>query len=111
MKNGVSLSDVSRLDTMVTVVDAVNFTKDYYEAKDLQEVGESLGEEDQRSVADLLVDQVEFADIILISKTDLVDQKDIDKLKAVIRNLNTDTHYSYFKRKCQYERYTQHRFI
>ena len=89
-EDGVSLSDVSKLDTMVTVVDAVNFTKDYYEAKDLQEVGESLGEEDQRSVADLLVDQVEFADIILISKTDLVNQKDIDKLKAVIRNLNTD---------------------
>ena len=89
-ENGVSLSDVSKLDTMVTVVDAVNFTKDYYEAKDLKEVGESLGEEDLRSVADLLVDQVEFADIILISKTDLVNQKDIDKLKAVIRNLNTD---------------------
>ena len=89
-EDGVSLSDVSKLDTMVTVVDAVNFIKDYYEAKDLQEVGESLGEEDQRSVADLLVDQVEFADIILISKTDLVNQKDIDKLKAVIRNLNTD---------------------
>ena len=89
-EDGVSLSDVSKLDTMVTVVDAVNFTKDYYKAKDLQEVGESLGEEDQRSVADLLVDQVEFADIILISKTDLVNQKDIDKLKAVIRNLNTD---------------------
>ena len=71
-EDGVSLSHVSRLDTMVTVVDAVNFTKDYYEAKDLQEVGESLGEEDQRSVADLLVDQVEFAEIILISKTDLV---------------------------------------
>ena len=89
-ENGVSLSDVSKLDTMVTVVDAVNFTKDYYEAKDLQEIGESLGEEDQRSVADLLVDQVEFADIILISKTDLVNQNDIDKLKAVIRSLNTD---------------------
>ena len=89
-ENGVSLSDVSKLDTMVTVVDAVNFIKDYYEAKDLQEVGESLGEEDLRSVADLLVNQVEFADIILISKTDLVNQKDIDKLKAVIRNLNTD---------------------
>ena len=51
-EDGDSLSDVSTLDTMVTVVDAVNFTKDYYEAKDLQEVGESLGEEDQRSVAD-----------------------------------------------------------
>ena len=88
-EEGVSLSHVSKLDTMVTVVDAVNFTKDYYEAKDLQEVGESLGEEDERSVADLLVDQVEFADIILISKTDLVNKNDIEKLKAIIKNLNT----------------------
>ena len=88
-EEGVSLSHVSKLDTMVTVVDAVNFTKDYYEAKDLQEVGESLGEEDERSVADLLVDQVEFADIILISKTDLVSKTDIEKLKAIIKNLNT----------------------
>ena len=88
-EDGISLSHVSKLDTMVTVVDAVNFTKDYYEAKDLQEVGESLGEEDERSVADLLVDQVEFADIILISKTDLVNKNDIEKLKAIIKNLNT----------------------
>ena len=88
-EDGVSLSDVSTLDTMVTIVDAVNFLKDFNEAKYLQEVGESLGDEDERSVADLLVDQVEFADIILISKTDLVKQGDIDKLKAVIRNLNT----------------------
>ena len=88
-EDGVSLSDVSTLDTMVTIVDAVNFLNDFNEAKYLQEVGESLGDEDQRSVADLLVDQVEFADIILISKTDLVKQGDIDKLKAVLRNLNT----------------------
>ena len=74
-ESGVSLSDVSKLDTMVTVVDAVNFLKDYDEAKYLQDVGESLGEEDERSVADLLVDQVEFADVILISKTDLVKNK------------------------------------
>mgnify|MGYP003299393070 FL=1 len=89
-ENGISLSDVSRLDTMVTVVDAVNFLKDYNEAKYLQEVGESLGEEDERSVADLLVDQVEFADIILISKTDLVKKTDIDKLKVILKTLNTD---------------------
>ena len=88
-EDGVSLSDVSILDTMVTIVDAVNFLNDFNEAKYLQEVGESLGDKDERSVADLLVDQVEFADIILISKTDLVKQGDIDKLKAVIRNLNT----------------------
>ena len=89
-EDGISLSDVSKLDTMVTVVDAVNFLKDYNEAKYLQEVGESLGEEDERSVADLLVDQVEFADIILISKTDLVKKSDIDRLTVILKTLNTD---------------------
>ena len=88
-EDGNSLSDVAKLDTMVTVVDAVNFLKDYDEAKYLEEVGESLGEDDQRSVADLLVDQVEFADILLISKTDLVTESDISKLKAILRTLNT----------------------
>lgn len=63
-EDGVSLSDVARLDTMVTVVDAVNFLKDFNEAKFLQETGEHLGDEDERSVADLLIDQVEFADVI-----------------------------------------------
>ena len=88
-ETGVSLSDAANLDTMVTVVDAVNFIKDYEEAKYLQETGESLGEDDERSVADLLVDQIEFADVILISKTDLVEDKDINKLKAIIKTLNT----------------------
>ncbi len=54
-ENGTSLSDVARLDTMITVVDAVNFLKDYDDALALQEKGESLGEEDERSVADLLI--------------------------------------------------------
>jgi len=88
-ENGISLSDVSKLDTMVTVVDAVNFLKDYNEAKYLQEVGESLGEDDERSVADLLVDQVEFADIILISKTDIAKKTDVDKLISILKTLNT----------------------
>ena len=87
-ENGVSLSDVALLDTMVTVVDAINFLKDYDEAKYLQETGESLGEEDERSVADLLIDQIEFADVILISKTDLVKERDIEKLNAILRTLN-----------------------
>ena len=89
-ENGVSLSDVADLDTMVTVVDGVNFLKDYDEAQYLQDTGESLGEEDERSVADLLVDQVEFADIILISKTDLSKPADIERLTAVLKTLNTD---------------------
>ncbi|ARU56824.1 cobalamin synthesis protein/P47K family protein [Oleiphilus messinensis] len=88
-ENGVSLSDVATLDTMVTVVDAVNFLKDYDEASSLQDTGESLGEEDERSVADLLVDQVEFADVLLISKTDLVEPAEIERLAAILKNLNT----------------------
>jgi len=89
-EDGVSLSDVAKLDTMVTVVDAVNFLKDYEEAKYLQETGESLGEDDERSVADLLVDQIEFADLILISKTDLVRPSDKERLTAILQALNTD---------------------
>ena len=89
-EEGVSLSDVAELDTMVTVVDAVNFLKDYQEAKYLKDKGESLGEDDERSVADLLVDQVEFADLILISKTDLVTFEDLERLKAILKTLNTD---------------------
>ena len=88
-EKGVSLFDVANLDTMVTVVDAINFLKDYEEAKFLQDTGESLGEDDERSVADLLVDQVEFADIILISKTDLVGSTDLERLTAIIKTLNT----------------------
>nr|ADI21395.1 putative GTPases (G3E family) [uncultured gamma proteobacterium HF0010_21A16] len=89
-EEGVSLSDVAKLDTMVTVVDAVNFLKDYQEAKYLKDKGESLGEDDERSVADLLVDQVEFADLILISKTDLVNTEELERLKAILKTLNTD---------------------
>jgi len=88
-ENGISLSDVADLDTMVTVVDAVNFLKDYDEAKYLQDTGESLGEEDERCVADLLVDQVEFADVLLISKTDLASPTDIARLTAILKTLNT----------------------
>ncbi|HAZ79075.1 MAG TPA: 4-hydroxytetrahydrobiopterin dehydratase [Porticoccaceae bacterium] len=89
-ENGVSLSDVASLDTMVTVVDAVNFIRDYDEAKYLQDTGESLGDEDERSVADLLVEQVEFADVILISKTDLVSATEIARLTAILKTLNTE---------------------
>jgi len=88
-ESGISLSDISSLDTMVTVVDAVNFLNDYEEAKYLKEKGESLGEDDERSVADLLIDQVEFADVILVSKTDLVKPTDIEHLIAILKTLNT----------------------
>lgn len=88
-ESGTSLSDVATLDTMVTVVDGINFLRDYDQAKDLQETEESLGEEDERNVADLLVDQVEFSDVILISKTDLAESDDINRLTAILKTLNT----------------------
>ena len=89
-EHGVSLADSAQLDTMVTVVDAVNFLKDFNEARYLQDTDESLGEEDDRSISDLLVDQVEFADVILISKTDLVSAQDTERLIAILKSLNTN---------------------
>jgi len=89
-ENGMSLGDSARLDTMVTVVDAANFPRDYHEALSLKEKGESLGEEDDRNVADLLVDQIEFCDVLVISKTDLIDTEALASLTAVLRRLNPE---------------------
>ncbi len=73
--------------------------KDYEEAQLLKDTGESLGEEDERSVSDLLIDQVEFADVILISKTDLVKRTDIERLTAILKKPeHQGTYYSYYKR-------------
>ena len=87
-ENGVSLGDVSRLDTMVTVVDGANFLLDYNKAESLQERGESLGEEDQRTVTDLLIDQIEFADVIVLNKMDLVTKEQALEVEAIIKALN-----------------------
>ncbi|WP_110706997.1 zinc metallochaperone GTPase ZigA [Salinicola sp. CR57] len=89
-EQGRSLSQVARLDTLVTVVDGANFLTQYYEAKSLAEAGESLGEEDERNVADLLVDQIEFCDVLLISKSDLIDAGQLAEVEAVLRTLNPD---------------------
>ncbi|MCX4193192.1 zinc metallochaperone GTPase ZigA [Methylophaga sp. OBS1] len=89
-ESGESLSEVARLDTMVTVVDAANFLNDFQQADMLQETGESLGEEDNRSVADLLVDQIEFCDVILISKTDLCSPEQLKAVTGVIKSLNPE---------------------
>jgi len=87
-ENGVSLSQVSRLDTMVTVVDAANFLRDYNMAQSLQDRGESLGEDDDRTVTDLLIDQIEFADVIVLNKLDLVTEKQALEVEAIINALN-----------------------
>ncbi|MGO4998823.1 zinc metallochaperone GTPase ZigA [Oceanisphaera sp. W20_SRM_FM3] len=87
-EDGVSLSAIARLDTMVTVVDAVNFLADFNAADNLHDRGESLGEDDERSVTDLLIDQVEFCDVLLLSKTDLVSPSQLSELRAILSSLN-----------------------
>ncbi|MEM6456244.1 MAG: zinc metallochaperone GTPase ZigA [Acidobacteriota bacterium] len=87
-QDGVSLSQLSRLDTMVTVVDVASFLEDYNEAEALQERGESLGDDDHRTVTDLLVDQIEFADVIVLNKLDLVDEEQALRVEGIVRALN-----------------------
>ena len=87
-ENGVSLGQVSRLDTMVTVVDAASFLRDYNAADALQDRGESLGEEDNRTVTDLLIDQIEFADVIVLNKLDLVSNDQALEVEAIVKALN-----------------------
>lgn len=87
-EQGRSLSDVAELDTMVTVVDAFNFVQDYHSEDSLQQRGESMGEEDERNVVDLLVEQIEFCDVIVLNKMDLINDAQREKLSAMLRKLN-----------------------
>ena len=89
-EDGYSLSEVAKLDTMVTVVDAFHFLKDYQSTEDLKDRDMELGEEDERSIAHLLVDQVEFADVILLNKVDLVSKEELNQLHGIIRSLNSE---------------------
>jgi len=87
-ESGVSLSSVARLDTLVTVIDAFNFLRDYQESQELKALGLEIGEEDERTITDLLIDQVEFADVLILNKTDLVDSEELENLTAILRKLN-----------------------
>ena len=87
-ESGQSLNDIARLDTMVTVVDGMNFLLDYQAADSLDSRGETLGEEDERSITDLLIEQIEFADVILISKIDLISRRERQELMAILERLN-----------------------
>jgi len=86
--NGIDLSTVSRLDTMVTVVDAFNFINDYSSISHLHESGFTDDTADRRTIVNLLTDQVEFADVIVLNKCDLVTPERLGNLKAVLRKLN-----------------------
>ena len=87
-EDGKSLNEVAQLDTMVTVVDGFNFLRDYSSQDSVQERGESLGEEDERNVVDLLIEQVEFCDVIVVNKTDLISAEERDRLIAILASLN-----------------------
>jgi G3E family GTPase len=87
-EDGRCLGDVARLDTMVTVVDAARFLDDLGSSDGVAARGESLGEDDERTVVDLLIDQVEFADLVVLTKGDLVDEARMARTEHAIRGLN-----------------------
>ena len=92
-ESGVSLGDLATLDTMVTVVDASRFVTDLRCGEDLADRAMEVSEDDLRTIADLLIDQVEFADVILLNKADLVTVADLDLLEAVLSRLNPDARF------------------
>ncbi|WP_186081671.1 zinc metallochaperone GTPase ZigA [Burkholderia gladioli] len=87
-EDGRSLNEIAQLDTMVTVVDGYNFLLDYSSRDSLQSRGESLGEEDRRTVVDLLIEQIEFCDVIVLNKVDLISDAERERLMAILRGLN-----------------------
>lgn len=89
-EDGRSLDDDARLDTMVTVVDAANFLRDYDSRATLRQRGLALDSSDARTVVDLLIEQVEFADVLVISKIDLVTPEEVERLAGILRQLNRE---------------------
>ncbi len=87
-EEGNSLGDISKIDTMVTVVDALNFLADYESVDDLQARGTAVADEDERTIVNLLVDQIEFANVILINKIDLVAPADCRRIRSMVGALN-----------------------
>lgn len=87
-ETGSSLNSIARLDTMVTVVDAFNWLRDWDAAQSLRERGKTAGEADERTVTDLLVEQVEFANVMVLNKTDLCTPSEIQRLEAILKQLN-----------------------
>lgn len=88
IQEGQALSDLAELDTMVTVVDAANFLRDLRVGEDLHSAGQAAGEDDVRTVADLLIDQAEFANVIVLNKTDTVSQAELAEIEAFLEQLN-----------------------
>jgi G3E family GTPase len=89
-QSGIDLGRIARLDTMVTVVDAFNFIRDYSSMDNLQDRALTDMEGDRRTIVDLLTDQIEFANIIILNKTDLVSVDQAGTLRSVFKQLNPD---------------------
>lgn len=86
-EHGIDLTRFCRLDCMVTVVDAYRFWHDFSSGETLLERDQAVGEDDTREVVDLLIDQIEFCDVLLLNKCDKVDEDDLTELEAVLRKL------------------------
>ncbi|PCF43785.1 GTP-binding protein [Staphylococcus delphini] len=84
---GIDLTEICRLDTMVTVVDANRFIKDYQSGDMLLDRDQAVGEDDERTIADLLIDQIEFCDVLILNKIDLVSEEEANRLEAMLRKL------------------------
>lgn len=87
-EEGSSLNDIARIDTMVTVVDAVNLLDDFSSEDSLAQRGEVAGDEDNRTLASLLTEQIEFADVIVVSKVDQVSRDKLEEVTGAIKALN-----------------------
>jgi G3E family GTPase len=87
-ENGAQLSNIARLDTLVTLVDAVNFDSDYFTPDSLNERGIGVNEEDERGVVHLLTDQIEFANVLVITKCDLVEETELVELEELLHLMN-----------------------
>ncbi|WP_239750491.1 GTP-binding protein [Mammaliicoccus sp. H-M34] len=86
-ESGIDLTSICRLDTMVTVVDAHRFVNDMYSEDLLKDRDEGVSEDDERSISDLLIDQIEFCDVLILNKADLVADKDLEQLEIILRKL------------------------
>jgi len=90
-----SLGELAELDTMVTVVDGANLLKDYGSQEFLKDVGESLGEDDERTIVDLLVAQIEFANIVVVNKCDIIDAEQKNIVTKIVKSLNPEAKIIY----------------
>ncbi len=86
--DGVALSELAQLDTMVTVVDCANLLMDLQKSKDLQSLGQAVSDQDTRTVADLLIDQIEFANVVVVNKTDAVNEETVRLVESLVEKLN-----------------------